>query len=145
MEIIRLNKNVPMPIYATAGSAAFDLTNQSGKAIVLLPGETLLVPTGLKMRIPSGLCGRISPRSGKALTGLTIVNSPGVVDSDYLGEVGIVLHNLSEDIHNFAEGERIAQMTIMPYIKASFTEVAEFQHDGGNERGEGGFGHTGKL
>ena len=131
---------LPLPSYATAGSAGMDLRADS--AVTLLPGARALVPTGLAIAVPPGYEAQVRPRSGLALRhGLTCLNSPGTVDSDYRGEVCVILVNLGEERIALSRGERIAQLVVAPILRAELTEVAELQATG---RGPGGFGHTGR-
>ncbi|TYO99723.1 deoxyuridine 5'-triphosphate nucleotidohydrolase [Geothermobacter ehrlichii] len=110
--------------------------------MVLAPGERALVPTGLAMEIPDGYEGQVRPRSGLALRlGLGMVNAPGTIDSDYRGEVGVLLINLGQDEVTVNPGDRIAQLVITPVVQARLVEVGELSP---TRRGEGGFGHTGR-
>ncbi len=146
IKIKLINKsNNENPAYATPGSAGIDLkafiTEEEGGNITLKPNETKLVHTGLYMEIPEGYEGQVRPRSGLALKhGITVLNSPGTVDSDYRGEVCVILTNLSNKDFTFSNGERIAQMVFTSVERALFAEVREL---GETERGDGGFGHTG--
>ena len=146
IKIKLINKsNNGNPAYATPGSAGIDLkafiTEEEGGNITLKPNETKLVHTGLYMEIPEGYEGQVRPRSGLALKhGITVLNSPGTVDSDYRGEVCVILTNLSNKDFTFSNGERIAQMVFASVERALFAEVREL---GETERGDGGFGHTG--
>ena len=146
IKIKLINKsNNENPAYATPGSAGIDLkafiTEEEGGNITLKPNETKLVHTGLYMEIPEGYEGQVRPRSGLALKhGITVLNSPGTVDSDYRGEVCVILTNLSNKDFTFSNGERIAQMVFASVERALFAEVREL---GETERGNGGFGHTG--
>jgi len=146
IKIKLINKsNNENPAYATPGSAGIDLkafiTEEEGGNITLKPNETKLVHTGLYMEIPEGYEGQVRPRSGLALKhGITVLNSPGTVDSDYRGEVCVILTNLSNKDFTFSNGERIAQMVFASVERALFAEVREL---GETERGDGGFGHTG--
>lgn len=146
IKIKLINKsNNENPAYATPGSAGIDLkafiTEEEGGNITLKPNETKLVHTGLYMEIPEGYEGQVRPRSGLALKhGITVLNSPGTVDSDYRGEVCVILTNLSNKDFTFSSGERIAQMVFASVERALFAEVREL---GETERGNGGFGHTG--
>lgn len=137
-----INKsNNPTPSYSTADSAGMDVRAFISEPITLAPLERVLVPTGLYMELPSGYQCEIRPRSGLALKkGITVLNTPGTIDADYRGEVGIILINLSNEPFVINNGERICQMVIMPYTKAELVEVDELND---TERGEGGFGHTG--
>jgi dUTP pyrophosphatase len=137
-----INKsNNSTPSYSTADSAGMDVRAFVSEPITLAPLERVLVPTGLYMELPSGYQCEIRPRSGLALKkGITVLNTPGTIDADYRGEVGIILINLSNEPFVINNGERICQMVIMPYTKAEWVEVEALNE---TERGEGGFGHTG--
>ena len=131
----------PLPTYETAGSAGMDLRANLDKDIVLKPFERILVPTGLFVEIPIGFEAQIRPRSGLAIRkGITLLNTPGTIDSDYRGEIKVILVNLSNEEFIICDGERIAQMVIAAHEKAEWVEVDELA---GTERGAGGFGHTG--
>lgn len=143
LEIEKLNENVPTPKYATSGSAAFDLTNQSGKTIQIHPGETVIIPTGIKVKLPSGTAGFISSRSGKSLQGFRVANAPGIVDEDYRNEVGVIAANDKDGIVTVEPGERIAQFTVLPVIRCDIAVVESIDIEENNERGLGGFGSSG--
>ena len=131
----------PLPDYGTPLSAGMDLRAHLDKPITLKPLERRLVPTGLFMELPEGFEAQIRPRSGLALKkGISVVNSPGTIDADYRGEIGIILINLSDVSFVINNGERICQMVINKVEKVSWTEVASLED---SERGAGGFGHTG--
>ena len=131
-----------LPAYATEGSAGMDLRAYLPEAIQLQPLERKLIPTGLKIALPEGYEAQIRPRSGLALKqGITCLNTPGTIDSDYRGDIGVILINLSQEIQIIQPGDRIAQMIIAKYEKAIWQETNELSF---SERGEGGFGHTGK-
>ncbi len=118
-----------------------DLSAAVREPLSLSPGERTLIPTGFAIELPIGFEAQIRPRSGKALRqGFTLVNSPGTIDADYRGEVGVIAINLGQETITISRGERIAQMVIAPVIQASITEVTELS---ATERGGGGFGHTG--
>lgn len=130
-----------LPAYATALSAGMDLRANITEPIVLKPLERCLVPTGLYMALPEGYEAQVRPRSGLALKkGITVLNSPGTIDADYRGEVGVILVNLSSEDFVIEDGERIAQMVIARYEQVEW-EAVEVLTD--TERGAGGFGHTG--
>ena len=130
---------LPLPSYATAGSAGLDL--RADVALALEPGRRALVPTGLSLAIPHGYEGQVRPRSGLALKhGITCLNSPGTIDSDYRGEVGVILANLGQETFSIQRGDRIAQLVIAEVTQAVL-QVAEALPD--SARGAGGFGHTG--
>lgn len=142
MEIKMINKsNHELPGYETEGSAGFDLRANVDEPVELKPFERKLVPTGVFMELPSGYEAQIRPRSGMAIKkGITLLNTPGTIDSDYRGEVKIIMINLSDKKQTIKDGERIAQAVIARYEKVSISEVTEL---GDTERGDGGFGHTG--
>ena len=130
---------LPLPSYATEGAAGLDL--RADVALTLQPGARALVPTGLALAIPPGFEGQVRPRSGLALrAGLTCLNSPGTIDSDYRGEVGVILVNLGQEPASIARGDRIAQLVIAAVVRAELLEGSSLPPTG---RGQGGFGHTG--
>ncbi|SEA72700.1 dUTP pyrophosphatase [Prevotella sp. tc2-28] len=130
-----------LPAYATAQSAGMDLRANLAEPIVLHPLERRLIPTGLHIALPEGYEAQVRPRSGLALKhGLTVLNSPGTIDADYRGEIGVVLVNLSQDDFVVNDGERIAQLVIARYEQAALVTVETLDE---TERGEGGYGHTG--
>lgn len=131
-----------LPQYATAGSAGMDLRADIDKPIVLKPLEKKLIPTGLKIALPVGYEAQIRPRSGLALKhGVTVLNSPGTIDADFRGEVCVILVNLSNDDFVVNPSERIAQMVVAKHEQVDFQIVETLDE---TERGDGGFGHTGK-
>ena len=131
----------PLPQYATAQSAGMDLRANLDEPVTLRPLERRLIPTGLHIALPEGYEAQIRPRSGLALKrGITVLNSPGTVDADYRGEIGVLLINLSQEDFIINDGERIAQMVIARYEQAQFIKVEVLDE---TERGEGGYGHTG--
>ncbi len=133
--------DLPLPRYQTALSAGMDLLADLPEDVTLQTLERRLVPTGLSLEIPAGFEGQIRPRSGLALKqGLTCLNSPGTIDADYRGEVGVLLINLSKDPVTLKRGDRIAQLVIAPTVQATLVEVEVLTQTG---RGEGGFGSTG--
>lgn len=133
---------LPLPSYQTSGSAGMDLLADPSEPIRLSPGERALVPTGLAVAIPPGYEAQIRPRSGLALRrGITLLNSPGTIDSDYRGEIQVLLINLGRDEVIIRRGDRIAQMVVSPVAVAQWAEVEELASSG---RGSGGFGHTGR-
>lgn len=143
MEVKVVNKsNHRLPEYATIGSAGMDLKANISEPVVLKPLKRELIPTGLYMQIPTGHEVQIRPRSGLACKyGITVANAPGTIDSDYRGEVKVCLINLSDTSFVVNPGERIAQAVLNKVEKIEWNEVAELDE---TERGEGGFGHTGK-
>ena len=131
----------PLPEYSTSQSAGMDLRANIDAPIVLNPMERHLFPTGLHIALPEGFEAQIRPRSGLALKhGITVLNTPGTIDSDFIGDIGVILINLSEERYTVYPEDRIAQMVIARYEQAEF-ELVEFLEE--TERGEGGFGHTG--
>ena len=142
IEIKVINKgHQQLPAYATEQSAGMDLRANIDNPIVLRPLERCLVPTGLYIALPVGYEAQVRPRSGLALKkGITVLNSPGTVDSDYRGEVKVLLINLSQEDFVVEDGERIAQMVIAKHEQGEFVVVDELDE---TERGEGGYGHTG--
>ena len=142
MEIKIINKSKhPLPQYATALSAGVDLRANIDAPIVLQPMQRVLVPTGLFMALPEGYEAQVRPRSGLALKkGITVLNTPGTIDADYRGEIGVILVNLSDAPFEITDGERIAQMVIARHERAEWAEVDTLDV---TERGAGGFGHTG--
>ena len=131
----------PLPQYATPQSAGMDLRANLEEPITLKPLERRLIPTGLHIALPAGYEAQVRPRSGLALKkGITVLNSPGTIDADYRGEIGVLLINLSQDDFIVNDGERIAQMIIACHEQGEFVEVDVLDE---TERGEGGYGHTG--
>lgn len=144
MEINIVNKSKhALPQYETIGSAGMDLrANLEEEGILLQPMERKLIPTGLFMELPLGFEAQIRPRSGLAYKkGVTVLNSPGTIDADYRGEVGVLLINMSKEVFLIEDGERIAQMVISKHEQPILTEVQELSS---TDRGEGGFGSTGR-
>mgnify|MGYP003311434124 CR=1 FL=1 len=142
VRIKKLNENAIIPTYGSSSAAGADLYACEGKEITVNAGETLLVHTGIALEIPEGYAGFIYARSGIATKrGLAPANKVGVVDSDYRGEVMVALHNHSNIDQTIADGERIAQMVIAPYLRADF-ELSDELDD--TSRGAGGFGSTDK-
>ena len=139
----KLNQNAKVPTYGSEYAAGADLyACTNGETVVIESGETKLIKTGLAMEIPEGYAGLIYARSGIAnKRGLAPSNKVGVVDSDYRGEIMVSLHNHSNETQSIADGERIAQMVITPFLKVEYNEVEEISE---TVRGEGGFGSTGK-
>lgn len=133
--------DLPLPAYATSGAAGADIRAALAEPLTLPPGERALVPTGLTFEIPTGYEVQVRPRSGLAARhGVTVLNTPGTIDSDYRGEVKIVLVNLGADPFTVARGDRIAQVVIAPVVQAEFDERQSLVV---SERGDGGFGSTG--
>lgn len=140
IKIVNKSDN-PLPAYETVGSAGLDLRAQLTEPVILKPLQRTLIPTGLFIELPGGYEAQIRPRSGLALKkGLSLLNSPGTIDSDYRGEIKVIMINLSNETTIVNTGERIAQMVIAKYEKVTFHEVDELNE---TDRGAGGFGHTG--
>ena len=142
MQIKIINKSdYALPSYETKGSAGLDLRANIDNPVILQPLDRALIPTGLFIELPAGYEAQIRPRSGLALKkGITVLNSPGTVDSDYRGEVGVILINLSSVDFTINPGDRIAQMVIAKHEQAEWVEVDGLSS---TERGEGGYGHSG--
>ena len=137
-------EGLALPAYETTGSAGMDLRAAVAEfePVILAPGERRLIPTGLKIALEPGYEAQVRPRSGLALKhGVTCLNSPGTIDSDYRGEVGVILINHGQIAFEINRGERIAQMVIAPYAQAVMAEVDALDE---TERGSGGFGSTGR-
>lgn len=135
-------EGLELPSYATPGSAGCDLRAAVEGPLVLLPGSRALVPTGIAVAIPPGHEGQVRMRSGLALRhGLTLLNGPGTIDSDYRGEIGVILANLGAEPVTIARGDRIAQLVIAPVTRARLEPVEELP---ASSRSTGGFGSTGK-
>jgi dUTP pyrophosphatase len=133
--------DLPLPAYETAGAAGLDLRAAIMAPLTLAPGERALIPTGLAMQLPEGFEGQVRPRSGLALRhGVTVLNAPGTVDSDYRGEVSVVLINHGQEPFSIQRGDRIAQFVIAPVTQAELLEVSTLD---ATARGAGGYGSTG--
>ena len=133
--------NQPLPKYQTAQSAGMDLRANIDAPVLIKPLDRKLIPTGLHIALPEGYEAQIRPRSGLAIKkGITIINTPGTIDPDYTGDVGVILVNISNENFVVQPGDRIAQMVINKFEQAEFEVVEELDE---TERGEGGFGHTG--
>ncbi len=138
--------DLPLPAYATAGAAGVDLLAAvpAGAPLRLAPGARALIPTGLRLALPPGVEAQVRPRSGLALRhGVTVLNSPGTVDADYRGEVGVVLVNHGGDEFTVARGDRVAQLVVAPVLRVRWDERPV--GTGGTGRGAGGFGSTGGI
>jgi dUTP pyrophosphatase len=134
-------KDLPLPSYASAGSSGMDLRAAVREEITLQPGDIKLIPTGMVLAVPAGFEAQIRPRSGLALKhGVGMVNAPGTVDSDYRGEVGIILINWGPESFTIKRGDRIAQMIIARVYQAELMEAERLDE---TQRGPGGFGHSG--
>lgn len=143
MQVNIINKSKhETPAYATEGAAGMDVRANLSSSIELKPLERQLIPTGLYVELPNGYEMQVRPRSGLAFKhGITVLNSPGTIDADYRGEIGVILVNLSNEPFTINDGERIAQLVVAKHEKVEFTTVAELSS---SDRGEGGFGSTGK-
>jgi dUTP pyrophosphatase len=132
----------PLPGYMTSHAAGMDLHAELAHELVLVPGARALVPTGIAIELPEGYEAQVRPRSGLALKhGVALVNSPGTIDTDYRGEIGVILINHGTEPFVVRSGERIAQLVFAPFARATLVEVQELGESG---RGDGGFGHTGR-
>ncbi|HEY5038726.1 MAG TPA: dUTP diphosphatase [bacterium] len=142
IEVLPGNEDLGLPSYATQGAAGLDLKAALMEPLTLQPGQRNIVPTGLKMAIPSGFEGCVRPRSGLAMKqGLTLTNSPGTIDSDYRGEVKVLIINLGQEPVTLKRGDRVAQLLIAPVVQAQVVKVERVED---TQRGVGGFGHTGR-
>ena len=134
-------EDLPLPKYMSVAASGMDLYAAVDVATYLERGEIKLIPTGIHIELPLGYEAQVRPRSGLALKhGLTVVNTPGTIDSDYRGEIGIILGNLGKDRFTVERGMRIAQLVIQPVVQAELIEVERLED---SHRGAGGFGHTG--
>lgn len=142
VQIKVVNKgNQPLPKYQTSQSAGMDLRANIDAPVLIKPLDRKLIPTGLHIALPEGYEAQIRPRSGLAIkNGITIINTPGTIDPDYTGDVGVILVNISNEDFVVQPGDRIAQMVINKFEQAKFEVVEELDE---TERGEGGYGHTG--
>lgn len=142
VEIRVVNKGrQPLPAYATKQSAGLDLRADIDEDVILQPLQRQLIPTGLHIALPEGYEAQVRPRSGLALKhGVTVLNTPGTIDADYRGEIGVVLVNLSQDSFTVHPGERVAQLVVARYEQADLVSVDVLDE---TERGERGYGHTG--
>lgn len=140
VQIINKSKHA-LPQYETTGAAGLDLKANIAESVFLQPLERAIIKTGLFIALPQGYEAQVRPRSGLAIKkGITVLNSPGTVDPDYRGEIGVILVNLSNEIFEVTDGERIAQLVIAKHEQAEWLEVEELDK---TERGSGGFGSTG--
>lgn len=143
IKVLPHGEGLPFPAYQTPGAAGMDLVAAlaEGERMILKPGERRLAPTGLALAIPSGFEGQVRPRSGLALkAGVTVLNAPGTIDSDYRGEVGVILINLGDESFEIVRGARIAQLVFAPVTRVAFAAAANLI---ATPRGAGGFGSTG--
>lgn len=135
-------RDIPLPAYSTAGSAGMDIRAAVEGDVVIPPGTTVLLPTGFAIAVPAGYEAQVRPRSGLAINNqIGVMNSPGTIDSDYRGEVRIILTNFGASPFTVRRGDRIAQMVIAPYVRAEWEEREDLD---ATHRGAGGFGHTGR-
>ena len=143
MNVKIINKgSCPLPSYETVGAAGMDVRANIIDPICVAPGERVLIPTGLYLEVPAGLECQVRPRSGLALKkGITVLNTPGTIDSDYRGEVGVILINLSNENFTIEPNDRIAQLVFCPVIQVTLIETDALES---SDRGTGGFGSTGK-
>jgi dUTP pyrophosphatase len=141
VKIVNRSKH-PLPSYSTPLSAGMDIRGNIDEPIVLKPGERKLIPTGLFIALPKGYEAQMRPRSGLALkNGISLVNTPGTIDADYRGEIGVILINHSAESFTIHDGDRICQMVIKRYETVDWDECDSLDE---TSRGEGGFGHTGR-
>jgi dUTP pyrophosphatase len=141
IKVKKLHPQAVLPAYMTEHAAGMDLCAVLDTPVLLAPGERRLLPTGLAMEIPPGFEGQVRPRSGLALKkGLALVNSPGTIDADYRGEIGVIVINHGSQPVEFLSGDRIAQLVIAPVTRARLVESDELNE---SVRSSGGFGHTG--
>ena len=139
--IKKLSREVPLPKYETNGSSGMDLAANINTDILIDPGKTAIIPTGLALSIPKGFEIQIRPRSGLAAKKkISVLNTPGTIDADYRGEIKVILINLGQESFKVEKGLRIAQMVVCPVIQAQLKEVDDLTE---TERGKGGFGSTG--
>lgn len=136
-----INKsNNPLPEYQTAGSAGMDLRANIINSVIILPNERVIIPTGIHIQLPDRYEAQIRPRSGLSFKyGITVLNTPGTIDSDYIGEIKVILYNTSNKSFTVHNGDRIAQMIFNKYERANLIEVEKLKP---TVRGSGGFGHT---
>ena len=140
VKIINDSSN-PLPAYETPSSAGMDVRARLDSPVTLQPLQRALIPTGLRIQLPQGYECQVRPRSGLALKhGISLVNTPGTIDADYRGEIGIIVINLSDQPYTITDGECIAQLVIKEYVHVTWEQVDRIDE---TERGEGGFGHTG--
>lgn len=139
---VSLEEGAKLPVYKTPGAAGADIHARVHETVHLEPGQRFLVPTGLRLQVPAGFEAQVRPRSGLAVNyGITCLNSPGTIDSDYRGELKVLLVNLGAHTFDIADGERIAQLVVAPVVVADFIPVAQLTE---TIRGEAGFGSTGR-
>ncbi|HJT05303.1 MAG TPA: dUTP diphosphatase [Stellaceae bacterium] len=142
LRVLPHGDGLPLPSYATPGSAGVDLAAAIDEPLMLAPGARAAVPTGIALALPEGYEAQLRPRSGLALQhGVTVLNSPGTIDADYRGELSVILANLGQETVTIARGQRIAQLVISPVSRVAWERVAELP---ASARGAGGFGSTGR-
>ena len=142
IERLAHGRDLPLPGYASAGAAGLDLRAAVEGDVALPPGARVAVPTGLRLEIPAGFEGQVRPRSGLALRhGVTVANAPGTIDSDYRGELQVILLNLGDEPFVIRRGERVAQLVLSPVVRAELVEAEDLER---SVRGAGGFGSTGR-
>jgi dUTP diphosphatase len=142
LQVLPHGDGLPLPAYATPGSAGVDLAAALEAPLVLPPGARAAIPTGIALALPEGYEAQVRPRSGLALRhGIGVLNSPGTIDADYRGEVRVILINLGEEPVTIGRGERIAQLVVAPVSRVAFEQVASLPD---SRRGAGGFGSTGR-
>lgn len=135
------NSGFDLPAYESIEAAGMDVRASLKSPVTLAPGERMLVPTGLRIQLPSGYECQVRPRSGLALKkGITVLNTPGTIDADYRGEIGVILINLSKEPFEINPGERVAQLVVKQFTRIEWESVTELDE---TQRGAGGFGHTG--
>ncbi len=142
IQVLPHAKDLPLPAYATEGAAGVDLRAAIVTPLDLAPGERALIPTGLCVAVPAGYEAQVRPRSGLAVKhGITMLNSPGTIDSDYRGEIKVIAINHGSEIFSIQRGERIAQLVVAPVARVAFEVMESLE---ASSRQEGGFGHTGR-
>ena len=138
----RLNKNIKLPVYKTSGSSGMDIAANLKKRISIKPGKSALIPTGIMLAIPKNYEIQIRPRSGLAVkNNISVLNTPGTIDSDYRGEIKVIIYNHGNNDFTINNGDRIAQMILAPVVKMDLEETKDLPE---TIRGQGGFGSTGK-
>ena len=141
VKVLPEGRGLELPRYETDGAAGMDLRAAVNEDVTLRPGERIRIPAGIALALPDGYEAQVRPRSGLALRkGLTLLNSPGTIDSDYRGAVGVIVINHGNEDIVISRGDRIAQLVVVPVTRAELVEVEELPRTG---RGDGGFGHTG--
>jgi len=145
LRVYKMRAGAVVPRYKTSGAAGMDLAACLSSPLTLAPGGVARVPTGLQIALPSGHEGQVRPRSGLAARhGVTVLNAPGTIDEDYRGEVQVLLINHGSEAFTIESGDRIAQLVVAPVVRVEIETVKNEAALGGTERGEGGFGSTGR-